>query len=159
MYPYAQEIIPKIWIGDNIACKDKHFLQTNNIQIIVNCTPDIENHYEPLLLKPLENYEDYFIKYFRIPIKDNVKNEEQQKFIDYAPTIYKKLDFSKNILIHCSAGQQRSCAFAVFVICVKEKLPMEEGIKQVINKRINAFNYNGYSYNINFQEALNNLLS
>ena len=156
-YPYAQNIYQNIWVGDNISCHDRDFLLKNNIQIIVNCTPDIPHHFEPLLLKPLPNHNEYFIQYFRLPVLDNVKDEEQQKFINLAPEILNKLDFNKNILIHCSAGQQRSCAFALLLLTKKYGLSPDDAINLIIKNRIGGFQYNGYTYHINFQSALNQL--
>ena len=66
-YPYAQEIIPLIFVGDCHSSQDKQFLQQHNIQVIVNCTKDLPNWYEPLPTKPLDQsfLEENFIKYFR----------------------------------------------------------------------------------------------
>lgn len=157
-YPYAQNIYQNIWVGDNISCQDRDFLLKNNIQTIVNCTPDIPNHFEPLLLKPIDNPQDYFIQYFRLPILDNTKDEQQQKFTQYAPEIALNLNLNKNILIHCSAGQQRSCAFAVYLLVKKFGLSFNDAINTIIKKRIGGFQYNGHSYHINFQSALKELM-
>ena len=31
------EIIPKLWLGNINICKNKQFLQNNNIELIINC--------------------------------------------------------------------------------------------------------------------------
>jgi protein-tyrosine phosphatase len=156
-YPYAQKIYNNIWVGDVNSCKDTSFLRKNNIQIIINCTDDIDNFYEPYLLKPIENPEEYFIQYHRIPVKDNNKKEEIDKFTYYAKELVGKIDISKNILIHCSAGVQRSSALMVYFLYEKFHFTFENAVKTLLKKRMGAFGYNGHTYRINFIDSLEEL--
>jgi len=145
-YPYANNIIPKIWIGDVHSSQDKNFLKSNNIQIIVNCTKDLPNYYEPFPIKDLDAQflEDNFIKYYRIPVDDNGRQEEIKNFWQFTNNIIQQVlqDYhkDKNILIHCSAGQQRSCAFVAFLL-KQLGLTDDQAFGLIVEKRPNAFNF------------------
>jgi protein-tyrosine phosphatase len=145
-YPYANTIIPKIWIGDVHSSQDKNFLKSNNIQIIVNCTKDLPNYYEPFPIKELDTQflEDNFIKYYRIPVDDNGRQEEVKNFWQFtnniSPKVLQDYHKDKNILVHCSAGQQRSCAFVAFLL-KQLGLTDEQAFGLIVEKRPNAFNF------------------
>lgn len=145
-YPYANQIISRIWVGDVHSSNDRNFLKANNIQIIVNCTKDLANVFEPFPITNLDPQflEENFIKYYRIPVDDNGREEEIKNFWQFAnqlmPQIMQEYSKQKNILIHCSAGQQRSCAFAAFLL---KQLGMtdEQAFGMIVEKRPNAFNF------------------
>ena len=145
-YPYAQEIIPRIFVGDCNSSQDIQFLQQHNIQVIVNCTKDLPNWYEPLPTKPLDQsfLEENFIKYFRIPVDDNGRREEIENFWRIIPPIVGQVlqnyHKGKSILIHCSAGQQRSCAFCANLL-KNMGYNDEQAFQIIVSKRPNAFNF------------------
>lgn len=145
-YPYANNIIPQIWIGDVHSSQDANFLKTNNIQVIVNCTKDLPNYYEPFPIKEVDPQflEENFIKYYRVPVDDNGREEEVKNFWQITNNLVHQVleDYNKqkNILVHCSAGQQRSCAFVAFLLT---NLGMSGDIafEKIMEKRPNAFNF------------------
>jgi len=155
-YPYADLIIPRLWIGDRNSAEDRHFLLTNKINVIVNCTKDLPNFYEPFTTEPLDHsiLEKYFIKYFRVACDDNGKEQEIENF--YLETmkninqVMEQYGQNKNILVHCSAGQQRSCSF---VLCMMVRMGFSKGdaLEKIMQKRPQAF---GMGSNYNFRLAM-----
>ena len=86
---FANEIMPRVFLGSVDASKDRDFLIKNNISVIVNCTKDLPNIYEPLFLHDSvenapENVKEWIhkntIQYYRIPIDDNSRREEIKLF-------------------------------------------------------------------------------
>lgn len=104
----VDEIIPRLWLGNYKAALNLDFISTNNINYIVNCTPDtpfINNIYNI----PNANY----IETFRIPVYDSLLEKDillmEQYFKIIIPLLLRKYTIEKkNILIHCHVGKQRS---------------------------------------------------
>lgn len=161
-YPFAQEVYPRIWVGCVEAAHDKIFLKKAGITTIINCSKDLPNYFEPFLLKDMDEEikDDYFIRYFRVGCSDNGKDEEIENFVKGATDILNRLNnkiLSKPILIHCSAGQQRSCAFAVCLLWYYMDYNLINAIEQVKKYRVGAFGYSGFDfgYKINFEKGIN----
>lgn len=156
-YQNANMIMERMWIGDVKSSVDRGFMRDNKIDVIVNCTKDLMNMFEPYAIKdlPREVEDEYFIKYFRVACNDNGREEEVDNFLndtkkimDEVVTLYKE---GKTLLIHCAAGQQRSCSFA---LCFLNRLGYEkkEGYKMIREKREAAFNYGN---EMHFGRAIN----
>lgn len=159
------EIIPRLYIGSIEAASDFEDIKQRKISVIVNCTKDIDNKFELRLLKPIEEApsdvqfwlmeNSYYIKYFRIPIDDNGKEEEVENFYNYVVELLPKIDklyqYGKTILVHCLAGNQRSAAFICAFLMYREKLIYEEAIGLLLNKKPNVFYF---GEQINFNKAL-----
>lgn len=104
----VDQIIPRLWLGNYKAALNLDFISTNNINYIVNCTPDtpfINNIYNI----PNVNY----IETFRIPVYDSLLEKDillmEQYFKIIIPLLLRKYTIEKkNILIHCHVGKQRS---------------------------------------------------
>ena len=107
----ANEIIPGFWIGNYKAAHDFNFLHDNNIQAIVNCTPDIpyiSEMIEPeqlMILSPLDTY--------RISVYDSLKERDIRLMEMYLPLVIpwvynQYIKKNKNVLVHCRAGKMRS---------------------------------------------------
>lgn len=96
---HANEILPGLWIGDMYSAINIEFLNEKNIQVVVNCTPDV----------PIANGVDKY----RISVNDSRKQIDidimQSHLNDVLQFMYKKYFIeNKNILVHCHAGIQRS---------------------------------------------------
>ena len=59
----ADEIIPRLWLGNVRASTDDNFIQRNGIQVVFNCTKNLP--FSPMI--PIK---------YRIPVDDNLKEEE-----------------------------------------------------------------------------------
>lgn len=99
------EIIPGLFLGDQIAGTDKNILITNKIKVIIRVMP----------VEPTEHNKMYQgIKYIIIPIKDNETCQmDMNKLFDktYIHICkYLNVKDKQNILIHCKRGHHRSAA-------------------------------------------------
>ncbi len=147
--PNATEVVPRLWIGDMFAAQDANFMKRNNIQAVLNATPDIPNLFA-----------DHGVEYMRLEINDNLEPIEIKKMADYLPHaisfIYKNRDIdNKNVLVHCHAGRQRSAAcVAAYLKKVYDNKDIEEIIKFIVSKRPQCFHW---GQSVNFWEALKDL--
>jgi len=103
----ADEIIPRVWLGNRYAAVDDDWLSKNGIDTVFNCTKDLPFH------ESIENR-------YRVPVDDDLTSEEINNMSRWSPEIaykilreYKK---GKNILVHCAAGMQRSAAAVTFFL-------------------------------------------
>ena len=104
----ANEIIPRVWLGNRFAAMDEEWLSKNNITVVFNCTKDLPFH--PSIK----------IRH-RVPVHDNLEQDEINNMTIWSCEIaYKVLTAYKeghSILIHCAAGMQRSAAvMTIFLI-------------------------------------------
>jgi len=159
-YYHANEIIDRLWIGDVKSSEDKDFLKNEKIDVIVNCTKDLPNHFEPFSYREIPNdvVENYFIKYFRVPCDDNGKESEIDNF--YREThkviddVQKLYNSNKRLLIHCMAGQQRSCSFA---LCLMSRIGISKSsaFLTIVQKRQSAFNF---GLEVHFKRAIDEFI-
>jgi hypothetical protein len=103
----ADEIIPRVWLGNRYAALDEGWLERNEIDTVFNCTKDIPFH-------------DSIKNRYRVPVDDDLTSEEINNMSRWSPEIaykilreYKK---GKQILVHCAAGMQRSAAAVTFFL-------------------------------------------
>ena len=97
----ANEIVPRVWLGNRFAALDEKWLQQNNITVVFNCTKDIPFHPSAKIR-------------YRVPVDDNLQADEINNMTRWSPEIAYKViheyNQGRNILIHCAAGMQRSAA-------------------------------------------------
>jgi hypothetical protein len=122
----ANEIIPRVWLGNRFAAWDTKWLKENNIHVIFNCTKD------------LRFADGHRATKYRVPVDDNLASNEINNMTMWSPEIAYKVTHEynqgKNILIHCAAGMQRSAAvLTIFMITLTgESAPV---IMSYIRKR------------------------
>lgn len=158
-----QMIIPRIYLGGSDGSKDGLFIKNKKISVIVNCTKDLPNHFEPLFIEPVESAPKevqewiyhHLPKYYRIPVDDNMKDVEIARFYEFSknmiPTIVNDYHEGKNIFIHCLAGAQRSAGFVCMLLMTLEKISMEDAIERITSKRRQAF---CFGMQVNFHDAI-----
>ncbi len=164
---YANEVIPRVFLGNVDASKDRDFLIRNNISVIVNCTKDLPNVYEPLFLHDsVENAPEDVkawiqrntIQYYRIAIDDNSREEEIQLFERESKKmlgpVLQEYRARKSILIHCLAGSQRSASFLAIWMMVLFQRRFDEIKDYIVAQRPQAFLF---GRQVNFQEAISNI--
>lgn len=127
----AHEIIPCLWLGNAAAARDEMWLRSQGITVVFNCTKDI-----PFANLPIKKY--------RLPVDDNLREEEIRNMTQWAPeTVYKILNeyfAGNNILVHCAAGMQRSaCAVAMTLTVIMYPKKYEEIMGFIQAKRPIAF--------------------
>lgn len=126
----ADEVIPRLWLGNVRASTDEKFIKENNIQVVFNCTKDLPfSHIIP-------------VKY-RVPVDDNLKEEEIRNMELWSTEIAYKLinEYNKGrtILVHCMAGMQRSAASIAFMLIAKYGMHAEDAMKMIKGRRQIAF--------------------
>ena len=104
---HANEIIPRLWLGDKFASMDGRFLKEKGINAVFNATKNL-----PFFDLPVRKY--------RMPVDDNLQKAEILNMYLWAPevvyNIVKEYKSGSNILIHCAAGRQRSAALVAMTI-------------------------------------------
>jgi len=126
----ADEIIPRLWLGNVRASTDDDFIRRNGIQVVFNCTKNLP--FSPII--PIK---------YRVPVDDNLQEEEIRNMELWSAEIsYKILSEykdGKTILVHCMAGMQRSAAAVAFMLIAHLKIHALDAMKYIKQKRGIAF--------------------
>lgn len=160
---FYNEIIPNLYLGSIEASKDYEFIHSKNISVIVNCSKDIIDTYSLNLLKPIEDApqdvqewlynNSFYVKYYRIPIDDSGRDKDITDFyklsIPLLSKIKKEYDAGKNILIHCTAGAQRSPSFVCAFLMYYYNFTLNHSIEHVLLKKPNVFFFGSNNHFIN----------
>ncbi len=147
-------ILDRLYLGDRLTAYNKRFITSTKINIIVNASKDIPNFYDSIPE----------IKYYRVPVEDNLQSEEFHTFYFCAksllPILYKEYKEGNTILIHCFAGMQRSAALVLlFLIYYHKKennihMSVADAKFYILSKRPVAFKY---GMHVNFEAPVNAL--
>ena len=161
LYDDANEIIPNLWLGNHRSALNIDFLKKNNINLIINCTPN-KSFIKENLLK---------IEMYRIPVNDSLLEKDfllmQKYFQIVVPLLLRKYTIEKkNILVHCHMGKQRSAIVVAALLKVlldykyielKQVPNVDDKKKQfhyicnyIVFKRPQAFTF---GYRINFKKT------
>lgn len=126
----ADEIIPRLWLGNAKASMDENFIRENNIAVVFNCTKNLP--FSPII--PIK---------YRIPVDDNLEEEEIRNMELWSGEIAYKIMAEyvegKSILVHCMAGMQRSAASVAFLLIAYKKMRALDAMKMIKEKRNIAF--------------------
>ena len=126
----ADEVIPRLWLGNARAAANDEWLRTTGVTCIMNCTKNLPFSSVP----PLQ---------YRVPVDDNLEPEEIFNFERWAPELtLRLLEAYKQghvILVHCMAGMQRSAAAVACFLIAWMMVSPEEAMQFVKSKRGIAF--------------------
>lgn len=126
----ADEIIPRLWLGNVRASQDEDFIQRENIDVIFNCSKDL-----PFMFN--------IPKQYRVPVDDNLQEEEIRNIELWSPEIAHKLLTMYNkghtILVHCYAGMQRSAACVAILLIALKHMKAEDAMNYIRSRRPVAF--------------------
>jgi rhodanese-related sulfurtransferase len=126
----ADEIVPRLWLGNVRASVDEGFLHDRNIQVVFNCTKNLPFSY----MVPIR---------YRIPVDDNLQEEEIRNMalwsVEIAHKIMSEYNKGKTILVHCMAGMQRSAAAVAFFLIANNRMKMEDAMAYIRQRRPIAF--------------------
>jgi hypothetical protein len=129
-YTHAQEIVPRLWLGNRHAALDTTFLRNNKIDVVFNCTKDFP-------FSPLPTHQ------YRVPVDDNLEAAEINNMEAWGPEISYKIiaEYKRgaHILIHCHAGMQRSAAAMAMALIAMTGRPADDVMKYIRQKRPVAF--------------------
>jgi predicted protein tyrosine phosphatase len=130
----ANEIVPRLWLGNRRAAANMEWLQTNNIDVVMNCTKD------------LPFAEDTGVvgrRVYRIPVDDSLRERDINYMTtaseEVAYTLLREYKSGSRILVHCAAGMQRSAAAVAMFLMTFFRWPAEKAIKRIRSIRPIAF--------------------
>jgi protein-tyrosine phosphatase len=114
------KIIPGLYLGNYLAARNYDFIVKSNINLVLNCTPNIEypKFYSKLGLDKKK------FKAIRIPVNDS-RNQIDLLMMNIiipkiCPIMHDYLTKNKNIYVHCYAGKQRSAAIVICYLIYKD---------------------------------------
>lgn len=120
------KILENVWLGDANDSK-----QTYLYDVIVNCTKEVKF-----------SEGGYYIP-FRIPI-DDIGEEAQFKILrmmlpNLCSKMYEWEKGKKRVLVHCYAGQQRSCCVLACYMLWRYDMDVQSSMAYIKDKRSVAF--------------------
>jgi protein-tyrosine phosphatase len=126
----ADEVVPRLWLGNKQAAADVDWLQQHDITAVFNCTKTLP-------------FAENIRRMYRVPVDDNLEPAEIANMGAWAAETQVKLireyNAGRSILVHCHAGMQRSAAVvAMFLICM-HGMSADEAMAFVKSKRSVAF--------------------
>lgn len=126
----ANEIVPRLWLGNKTAASDGEWLREKGVTVVFNCTKDWPFH--PDILRK-----------YRVPVHDNLEKEEIQNLQTWAPEIMYKLisEYKRGevVLVHCHAGMQRSAAVVAMFLISLFGMPKPAAMSHIRSIRPIAF--------------------
>ena len=129
-YNPADEIIPRIWLGNRVSALDEDFLKRKQIKCVFNCTKDI-----PFI--------PWIQRKYRVPIDDNLQKEEIRNLELWSyEVVFKMMREYKTgqpMLVHCAAGMQRSAACVAMFLIATQNLTPDQAIQTIRRIRPIAF--------------------
>jgi protein tyrosine phosphatase len=126
----ADEIIPRLWIGNWRVAHNADWLRTNRINAVFNCTKQVPFH--PTV--PSQ---------YRVPVDDNLQPAEIKNMEEWAPEIaykiYREYTAGSRILVHCHAGIQRSATAVAFFLLIFTGRPLIQIMYMIQSRRSITF--------------------
>lgn len=139
-YDPANEILPRLWLGNAKASMDPEWIQSRQVTAVFNCTKD--RPFSPLI--PTK---------YRIPVDDNLQEAEIRNMelwsSEIAYQILRAYREGHVILVHCAAGMQRSAAAVAFFLIAYLQHTAPEAMAFIKSRREIAFHPSA-----NFERAI-----
>ena len=127
---HADQILPRLWLGNSRAAADDEWLRATGITAVFNCTKNLPFSTVP----PVQ---------WRVPVDDNLEPEEIRNFELWAPELTLRLmgeyKAGHTILVHCMAGMQRSAAAVACFLIAWHMMPPETAMQYIRSRRPVAF--------------------
>ncbi len=122
--PKMDQIIPRLFLSDDIAARNLNILNRYNITHILNLTTNIPNKFEPK------------IKYKKLVILDFENQNISQYFSEANEFIDLALGENEhnNVLVHCNAGISRSSSFVIAYLMHKKKFKSYKDALKFVRK-------------------------
>lgn len=126
----ADEIIPRLWIGNWYVAQNADWLKARGIDTVFNCTKQVPFH------PSIPNQ-------YRVPVDDNLQPVEIKNMEAWAPEIaykiYREYMAGRRILVHCHAGMQRSATAVAFFLMVLTGRPLIQVMYMIQSRRSITF--------------------
>ena len=122
----ATQIIPQLWIGDKLISQKHSFFIDKNINVVINCTREI-------------NFLDNNNKQYRLDIDDDLSDDAMRKMYskiyDIIDFIHNEIEKGNNILVHCHKGIQRSANVVAAYLMKYGRINYTAAMKYIQDKR------------------------
>lgn len=136
------EILPDLWLGDAHTALDEHFLAQAGVNIVINCTADIEF----IKIAPSQNTKITFKRLQNIDV--NTLNQVTKY-------IHEQLGRNQVVLVHCKNGRFRAPAVVCAYLVRYGEMPANTAVKQLQSKHPGALReLNDYTQHLYSLEKL-----
>lgn len=123
----CNEIIPRLFLGDESIINNSEFIRSNNIKLVINCAREITT---PIGSPSIS------LKYFHYILDDNSDTDDSvltEYILDAIEHIRTSLLKEEGVLVHCRMGVSRSATFVIaylmkYGIDIKNPEPMNRNM-------------------------------
>jgi rhodanese-related sulfurtransferase len=126
----ANEVLPRLWLGNKFAAADEAWHKQHNITVVFNCTKTLP-------------FAESVPRMYRVPVDDNLEAEEIANLATWAAEtqvkLHREYKAGRTILVHCHAGMQRSAAVVAMFLITLFGMSADDAMAFVKNKRPVAF--------------------
>ncbi|XP_030632611.1 dual specificity protein phosphatase 26-like [Chanos chanos] len=120
---HADEVWPRLYIGDMNIAENRSELTRNNFTHIVNCAHSSR--------RGGEFYDGMGITYLGIEAHDSPTYDMSANFNTGAEFIHKALSGRGKVLVHCHVGVSRSATMVLAYLMLKQNMTLVEAITTV----------------------------
>ncbi|KAL7848240.1 hypothetical protein AOLI_G00229580 [Acnodon oligacanthus] len=125
---HADEVWPRLYIGDQDIASDRRELIKLGITHILNCA-------QSKWRGGAEYYEGMNITYHGIEAHDSPSFDMSVNFYPAAEFIHKALSMGGTVLVHCAVGVSRSATLVLAYLMIRQNMTLVEAIKTVKDHR------------------------
>ncbi|KAH3743460.1 Miro domain protein [Pelomyxa schiedti] len=115
----SNEIIPGLWLGSQLAGKNKYLLKSRHVTHVVTVL-DVKVGVYP-----------HDFNYFIIPVEDEESTDLLSHFEACHQFMDEALEHGTAVLVHCAAGISRSATIVISYLMAKRRISVEEAHKFV----------------------------
>lgn len=136
---HPSELFPNIYISGAVAANSFHVLKHLEITHLLNATEDLFLPGDPRS----EYISQHFKSVLRIPLRDD-EDEDIEPYFTMAAEFIETISEREKVLVHCHAGQSRSCALVIGWLILKRKYTLKDAVSLVLQTRPQAAPNAGY---------------
>lgn len=124
----AREIEPGLWIGSSKDSKDREFMESHDVRLVVNCTHNLPRKF-------------LHLDFVRVPVHDN-RDDDRLMFRHLPEAVEAIRDHRARgnaVLVHCFAGVSRSATVCAAYLVRERGMSVEEAIAAIQAKKPETF--------------------
>lgn len=122
--PHIQEIMPQLWIGDQLSACSKSILYKHQIDTIFNCAAQVENRFT-------DEFRYYTFHWYDSTYDKTVKRQLKHA----AQLLHDAMETNRHILVHCQSGHSRSATVIIAYLILYKRMSFEQAYEYVKTKR------------------------